>query len=261
MKFTIESPIIEVEDLNTMEKILAAISVIIPVYNEEATVEEIIGRVKSSLKEYRLEIIVVDDGSRDRTGLILDTLKYQGQIKLLRHDHNRGKGEAIKSALKEISGEITVIQDADLEYDPKDLSKLIGEMSDSRIQVVYGSRNLNAANRSGYWPFLWGGKFLSYLTSILFGQRLTDINTGYKVFRTSLLKSLNLRSSGFDFCEEVTAKVLRRGITIKEVPITYNPRKFSEGKKIGAIDGLYAILTLLKYRFKFDREQTSSILR
>lgn len=230
------------------------ISIIIPIYDEENTIEEIISRVKSSLKEYQLEIIVVDDGSRDRTGLILDMLRYQGQIKLLRHDHNRGKGEAIKSALREISGDITVIQDADLEYSPEDLSKLIEEMSDPSIQVVYGSRNLRGGNRVGYLPFLWGGKFLSFLTSILFGQKLTDINTGYKIFRTSLLRSLNLRSSGFEFCEEVTAKVLRRGITIKEVPITYSPRKFSEGKKIGALDGLYAILALLKYRFKSDRE-------
>ncbi len=258
MNFTIESPIIEVDVLTTMEKTRRFISIIMPVYNEENTIEEIVRRVRDSLKEYQIEIIVVDDGSRDRTGLILDTLRYKGQIKLIRHDHNRGKGEAIKSALKEIRGEITVIQDGDLEYNPDDLSKLIEEMSDSNIQVVYGSRNLRAANRSGYLPFLWGGKFISFLTSVLFGQKLTDINTGYKVFKTSLLRSLNLRSSGFEFCEEVTAKVLRRGITIKEAPITYSPRKFSEGKKIGAIDGLYAILTLLKYRFKFDKEQNSS---
>jgi glycosyltransferase involved in cell wall biosynthesis len=258
LKFTIESPIIEAGVLIGMEKNLNFISIIMPVYNEENTVEEIVSRVKSSLKEYKIEVIVVDDGSRDRTGLILDTLRYQGQIKLIRHDHNRGKGEAIKSALKEISGDITVVQDGDLEYDPEDLSKLLEEMSEVSIQVVYGSRNLRAANRSGYLPFLWGGKFLSFLTSILFGQKLTDINTGYKVFRTSLLRSLNLRSSGFEFCEEVTAKVLRRGIAIKEVPVAYRPRKFSEGKKIGALDGLYAILALLNYRFKFDREQNSS---
>lgn len=249
MNFTIESPIIEADVLIIMEKTRELISIIIPIYNEENTIEEIISRVQTSFRDYQIEIIVVDDGSRDRSGLILDTLRFKDQIKLIRHDHNCGKGEAIKSALREISGDITVIQDADLEYAPEDLPKLVEEMIDPSIQVVYGSRNLRTANRSGYLPFLWGGKFLSFLTSVLFGQKLTDINTGYKIFRTSLLQSLNLRSSGFEFCEEVTAKVLRQGIAIKEVPITYNPRKFSEGKKIKAVDGLHAILTLLKYRF------------
>lgn len=232
-----------------MAKTPGLISVIIPVYNEESTVEEIIRRVKDSLRSSSVEVIVVDDGSRDRTGIILDTLLYQGVIKLIRHPANLGKGAAVKSALKEAAGEIVVIQDGDLEYDPADLPALIGGVKDGGETVVYGSRNLKLGNRVGYLPFLLGGKLLSLIASILFGQRLTDINTGYKVFRTDFLKSLDLESSGFEFCEEVTAKTLKRGIRIRELPIAYSPRKFSEGKKIRFRDGLVALSTLFKYRF------------
>lgn len=226
------------------------VSIIIPVYNEEATIEEVINHLRTSLHSYDKEFVVVDDGSRDRTAIILDALSYLGQIRVIRHQRNRGKGEAIKSALREIQGEITVIQDGDLEYDPSDLPVLIAEITEKGEKAVYGSRNLKRGNKVGYRPFLWGGKFLSFATTILFGFRITDVNTGYKVFRTDLLKSLNLESSGFEFCEEVTAKVLRKGISIKEVPISYRPRQFSEGKKIRAADGLMAILTLIKYRFQ-----------
>ena len=225
------------------------ISIIIPVYNEQDTVEEVVRRVNGSLEKFEKEVIVVDDGSRDRTGIILDTLRHQNQIKLIRHSTNRGKGEAIKSALREATGEITIIQDADLEYVPSDLPLLIRTLVEGSLTVVYGSRNLMAGNRRGYRPFLWGGKLLSLVASILFNQKLTDINTGYKVFRTDFLRSLNLTSSGFEFCEEVTAKALNRGVKIKEVPINYFPRKFSEGKKIRALDGLIALTTLLKHRF------------
>src|SRR3989338_3912337 len=187
------------------------ISIIIPVYNEQDTVEEVVRRVNGSLEKFEKEVIVVDDGSRDRTGIILDTLRHQNQIKLIRHSTNRGKGEAIKSALREATGEITIIQDADLEYVPSDLPLLIRTLVEGTLTVVYGSRNLLAGNRRGYRPFLWGGKLLSLVASILFNQKLTDINTGYKVFRTDFLRSLNLTSSGFEFCEEVTAKALNRG--------------------------------------------------
>lgn len=226
------------------------ISVVIPVYNEQSTVEEIIQRVDNALENFDREIIVVDDGSRDRTGIILDTLAFQGRIRLIRHSSNIGKGEAIKSALKVARGEITVIQDADLEYSPDDLLSLINEVANNGCLAVYGSRNLKKSNQVGYWPFLWGGRFLSLVATVLFGQCLTDINTGYKVFRTDFIRSLGLKSTGFEFCEEVTAKVLNRGVKIKEVPISYYPRKFSEGKKIRATDGLKALMTLLRHRFQ-----------
>lgn len=226
------------------------ISIIVPVYNEQETVEQVVTRLEESLKNFEKEIVVVDDGSRDRTRIILDALVFQDRITLIRHERNLGKGAAIRSALAVVRGETVVIQDADLEYDTKDLPILLETLLRENCSVVYGSRNLGRAKRVGYSTFLWGGKFLSLVASLLYGQWLTDINTGYKIFRTSLIKSLNLESTGFEFCEEVTAKILKRGIKIKEITIDYWPRKFSEGKKISAADGLIGLLTLLKLRFQ-----------
>jgi len=142
------------------------ISIIVPVYNEEATIEEVINRLRTSLPSYDKEFVVVDDGSRDRTAIILDTLSYLGRVRVIRHERNRGKGESIKSALREIRGEITVIQDGDLEYDPSDLPLLLVEITEKGGKAVYGSRNLGKGNNVGYRPFLWGGKFLSFLKLI-----------------------------------------------------------------------------------------------
>ena len=220
------------------------LSVIIPVYNEKDTLAEIIRRVSEVPLEK--EIIVVDDGSNDGTGKILK--EFSGKVKTIFHSENKGKGAAIRRALCEVRGDIVIIQDADLEYNPSDYEKLLEPILSGQTNVVYGSRNLKGNPRSNH-AFYFGGILLSKLANLLYGADITDEATGYKVFRTEVLKSLNLRCNGFEFCPEVTAKVLRHGYRIKEIPISYYPRRFDEGKKICWLDGVKAILTLLKYRF------------
>ncbi len=220
------------------------ISVIIPVYNEKVTVPELIRRVGKI--PFEKEIIVVDDGSNDGTADILK--EFSGRVKVISHDQNKGKGAAIRTALREVRGNIVIIQDADLEYDPSDYGKLLEPILKGETDVVYGSRNLRDNPKSNL-SFYLGGLFLSKLANVLYGAHITDEATGYKVFRTEVLKSLNLRCNGFEFCPEVTAKVLRRGHKIKEIPISYQPRGFDQGKKICWLDGVKAIITLLKYRF------------
>ncbi len=220
------------------------ISVIIPVYNEKATVAQLIRRV--SKVPFEKEIIVVDDGSNDGTADILK--EFSGRVKLISHDQNKGKGAAIRTALREVRGDIVITQDADLEYDPSDYGKLLEPILNGETDVVYGSRNLKDNPKSNP-SFYLGGVILSKLANFLYGAHITDEATGYKLFRTEVLKSLNLRCNGFEFCPEVTAKVLRRGHKIKEIPISYQPRGFSQGKKICWLDGVKAVITLLKYRF------------
>ena len=167
----------------------------------------------------------------------------------MRHEANYGKGVAIITGLKYAQGELTLIQDADLEYDPNDYAALLEPFKDECVQVVYGSRTLKRNKRSSS-TFYWGGRLLSWITNLLYGSKITDEATGYKIFSTSLLKDLNLKSKGFEFCPEVTGKILRRKISIREVPISYNPRNWDEGKKIQWQDGFKAIWVLVKYRFK-----------
>lgn len=223
------------------------LSIIIPVYNEDQTVEEIVRRVSAvSISGYEKEIIVVNDGSNDGTKRILIHLKTNLDFTLLEHDENLGKGAAVKTALGRVTGDAVLIQDADLEYDPNDYRELL-KAFDGRMPV-YGSRNLGKAER-GHYLFFWGGKLLTTLFNLLFGAHLTDINTGYKLFSADVIKSIPLESNGFEFCEEITAKVCALGYTIKEIPIHYSPRSFSEGKKIRAVDGLIALGAIIKYRF------------
>lgn len=225
---------------------MKTLSIIIPVFNEEKTVAEIIQRVESiPLPGFQKQIIIVDDGSADKTAEILK--KFGSKYLVLRHPKNSGKGAAIKTALPHLNGEYTIIQDADLEYNPNDWPKLLAAM-DEKPAAIYGSRNLGHTGR-GYLPYYLGGRSLTFLTNLLFRSKLTDINTGYKFFRTDFLKSLNLQSNGFEFCEEVTCKILKRGGVIKEVPISYQPRTFQEGKKISFKDGLIGIWTIVKNRF------------
>lgn len=223
------------------------LSIIIPAFNEKATVEELIKRViDAPALDYQKEIIVVDDGSSDGTEMILERIESVFPFTLLRHEKNIGKGAAIKTALKFVTGDAVLIQDADLEYDPNDYEKLLLAFSDA-TPVVYGSRNLGNAKR-GYFFYFLGGRFLTALLNTFSGSNLSDINTCYKLFSRKIIEKIALQSDGFEFCEEVTAKVLKSGCSITEVPIRYYPRKFSEGKKIRFSDGLVAILAILKYK-------------
>lgn len=230
------------------------LSVIMPVYNEEKTIAEIIKRVKAvNLKK---EIIIVEDGSTDRTKEILKGITKEkdsdNEIKLISRPKKYGKGEAIRTGLKEITGDIVIIQDADLEYNPQDYYRLIEPILKKEVAVVYGSRILgkNPMPKSiSAWYFYFGGRSLGILTNLLYHAKITDEPTCYKVFKTDLLKSLNLKCKGFEFCPEVTAKIGRRGIEIKEIPIRTTPRTVKEGKKIRLKDWLIAVWTLIKYRF------------
>lgn len=224
------------------------LSIIIPVYNEEATLEEIIARVRATTLAH--EIIVVDDGSSDNSAAILARLQNNGQpaLRLFRHHQNRGKGAAMRTGLAAVTGDLVLVQDADLEYDPADYPTLLAPFADPTVEVVYGSRNLQRNPKSSF-TFYWGGRLLSWVTNWLYGAYITDEATGYKIIKTELLRDLGLETDGFEFCPEVTGKLLQRGVQIREVPISYNPRTWHEGKKIRWYDGLIAIWTLIKYRF------------
>jgi dolichol-phosphate mannosyltransferase len=221
------------------------LSVVIPTYNELSTLPVLLSRVLAVPSVQ--EVLVVDDGSTDRTDDYLKSL-MDNRVSVIRHDSNRGKGTAIRAALPHVRGQYVIIQDADLEYNPQEYNAMLDAVRESE-GVVYGSRNLNGPSGISYYRYWLGGVALSYLANWLYGLRITDEATGYKLFRTSLLRDLNLQCTGFEFCPEVTAKLGRRGIHIKEVPITYVPRSFAQGKKIRIIDGLSAIWTLIRYRF------------
>ena len=227
------------------------LSVIMPIYNERDTIREIVKKVKEVNLEK--EIIIIDDGSTDGTSDILKELKAGGleessPLEIIYHEHNQGKGASIISGLKYATGEIIIIQDGDLEYDPRDYHRLIQPIINGEAEVVYGSRILGKGEKSYPW-FYWGGRFVSWIANMLYHARITDEPTCYKVFRADVLRKLNLKCQGFDFCPEVTAKVCKMGYQIKEVPISYYPRRIEEGKKIRWTDGLIAIFILLKYRF------------
>jgi glycosyltransferase involved in cell wall biosynthesis len=228
------------------------VSIIVPAYNEARTIARTIERVLDvELGDVAREIVAVDDGSTDGTGEILDRLEEQWPdvVKVEHHRHNRGKGAAVRTALRHVTGDIVITQDADLEYDPEEYPKLLAPFADPAVQVVYGSRNLRDNPRSS-WSFYWGGRLVSWVANLLYGAALTDEATGYKLIRADLLRSLDLQADGFEFCPEVTGKVLSRGIRILEVPISYEPRSPKEGKKISWRDGMQAIWTLLRYRLK-----------
>lgn len=225
------------------------LSVIIPVYNEKNTIREIIDIVKAV--GISKEIIVIDDGSTDGTRQILEEIKYP-EVKVVLHDKNYGKGRAVRTGIEAATGSIIIVQDADLEYDPKDYHALIEPILSGKAEVVYGSRWLKHKLNNKPWPFnlfRFGRWFLTTLTNLLYGTKLTDEPCCYKVFKREVIKNIPLTCKRFEFCPEITAKVSRRGYKIYEVPVSYYPRSFKEGKKIKYSDGLEALATLLKYRF------------
>jgi dolichol-phosphate mannosyltransferase len=227
------------------------LSVIIPVFNEKTTIKKIIGLLNEV--DIDKEIIVVDDGSTDGTRETVANLNTVG-IKKLFHKENRGKGAAIRTGLANVTGDIVIIQDADLEYNPKEYPQLVEPILQGKADVVYGSRFQRLSAHKDlpyhfYYSFFWGVKFLNFLTYLLYGAKLTDEATCYKVFKTNVIKNIDLKCERFEFCPEVTAKVCKKGYKIHEVPISYRGRRFDEGKKINWKDGLEAIYTLIKYRF------------
>ena len=226
------------------------LSIIIPVYNEEKTIMNLIDLVEKVKIPIEKEIVIVDDFSKDNTREVLKKIK-KNNIKVLYHDKNRGKGYAIRTGLKKVTGDIVIIQDADLEYDPNDYGKLIKPILDGKAEVVYGSRVLGRGkHEKSYLTFYLGGRFLSILANLLYRTKITDEATCYKVFKTEIIKDINLKCERFEFCPEVTAKVAKKGIKIIELPIAYHPRSKKQGKKINWKDGLQAIWVLIKYRFK-----------
>lgn len=225
------------------------VSIIIPVFNEKKTIKKIIEEVKrANTLGLAKEIIVVDDGSTDGTTQILSSLRLKGLKKIFLNP-NMGKGSAIRAGIQTATGQITIIQDADLEYSPSDYPILLSPILAGSSRVVFGSRELSL-NSHSYPLYFLGGKIVTLVTKILFGGRLTDVPTGYKVFETNILKKIPLKCKRFEFCPEVAGHILKRKIPVVEVPIRYNPRTLKEGKKIRLRDGAGAILTLLRVRVR-----------
>ncbi len=224
------------------------LSVVIPVYNEIATIEEILKRVQSVPQDK--EIIVIDDGSTDGTREWLEKLTMQ-EITVLFHSENKGKGAALRTGFEQATGDIVIIQDADLEYDPRDYDCLISPIADGRADVVFGSRFLGGPHRVLFFWHYVGNKVLTVLSNMLTNLNLSDMETGYKAFRTSLLQKIRIKSNRFGFEPEITAKFAKLKCRIYEVPISYSGRGYEEGKKITWRDGLAALFHVIRFRF-FD---------
>lgn len=226
----------------------ATLTVVMPVYNEQATIEAILNRVEASgLAD---EIVLVDDGSSDGTRQLLAGLAPKHpRLRVILHERNRGKGAAVLTGIAAATKDLVLIQDADLEYDPRDYPALLEPLLDGRADVVYGSRFLGGPRRTTMFWHMVANKLLTLMTNLLYNSILSDMETGYKVLPRVLIQSIPLRAQRFDFEPEITAKLLKRKLRIFEVPVTFNPREYSEGKKIGLKDAFEAVWTLLKYRF------------
>ncbi len=223
------------------------VSVIIPAFNEEQTIQQVLNNVQALPLEK--QIIVVNDGSTDGTHKILEKFRTESGITVVHCEENRGKGFAIRSGIPYVKGKVVVIQDADMELYPNDIIQLVEPLKNEKADVVYGSRFLKGRGNASLHNFI-ANRILAIYTNFLYGCRITDESTGYKAFSTDLIKVINLTCEGFEFCPEVTAKILRAGYNIYEVPVSYFPRTKKEGKKLRFwSDGLFAAWTLLKYRF------------
>jgi len=231
------------------------LSIIIPCYNEKNTIDIILKKVTQSLKDYQIfnyEIIIVDDYSKDGTTELLKNLSHEEKINVYFHEINSGKGAAIQTALKHITGDIIIIQDADLEYDPFDYNKLLLPFFETNADVVYGSRFLGGGKYVRihfFWHYL-ANKILTFICNLFINLNLTDMETGYKVFKTSALRSILLQEKTFSFEPEVTIKLSKKKFKFFEVPITYNGRSYEEGKKIGLKDAFIALKAIFFYSFK-----------
>jgi glycosyltransferase involved in cell wall biosynthesis len=227
-----------------------SVSVLIPVYNEAGTIDEIIRRVgAANALGLKIQIVLVDDASTDGTGAALSRYKGKPEFTVISHSTNRGKGAAIRTALAEATGDIVLIQDADLEYDPSDYPRLLQPIVDGRADVVYGSRFLGGPHRVLlFWHYM-ANKLLTLLSNMVCNLNLTDMETGYKVFRRQCLENLKLNSERFGIEPELTAKLARRRYKFYETPISYSGRDYSEGKKIGWKDGIAALWFIFRYRF------------
>jgi glycosyltransferase involved in cell wall biosynthesis len=230
------------------ERQFRLLSVIVPVFNERNTVAEILRRMRAVELPVDREIIVVDDASSDGTEKVLAALA-DSTVRVIHHPHNRGKGAAIRTGLEQARGDLVLIQDADLEYDPEDWPKLLNPVLRGKARVVYGSRFTGERKNMLFWHWL-GNRFLSLVTNVLYNTTLSDMETCYKLFDRQVLDGIRIESDRFEFEPEITAKVLRRGHRIYEVPISYAGREFHEGKKITWRDGLGAVVTLVRYRIR-----------
>jgi len=225
------------------------VSIIIPVYNEKNTILNIIEKVKkASVCGLKKEIVVVDDGSRDGT---VKMLKKEYNIKVFFHDQNKGKGYALQTGFKNATGDILLVQDADLEYNPNEYEKLLKPIVDGESEGVYGCRFFykEVFDKNMYYSHYLGNVLLSWITSFLYRQKIRDMETCYKLMKKEVLNDIKLNSNHFDIEPEITAKILKKGINIHEIPVSFNPRGFHEGKKINWRDGIVALWALIKYRF------------
>lgn len=223
------------------------LSIVMPVYNERETIERAVAGVLEAAAAPSFELVIVDDGSTDGTSEILEQTTWPDEVRLLRHDRNRGKGAAVRTALAEAKGRFSAIMDADLEYDPRDLRLLLEPLISGRAEVVYGTRSFKSHSAYSFW-YVVGNRGVTFAANLLYNSWISDIMTGHKAMSTELFRSLDLRERGFAIEAEITARLLARGVRIYEIPIEYVARGREQGKKLTAVDGLRVVRTLLRCR-------------